>query len=198
MSTREQTGNVGSVTSGVIRTSERSGAMYEPGAGSYGALGSCRRSGSPPEPSLDIGHVDQEAALTTKQFLGVPLEWSTPLTLGRLRYAWRRYARSGITVGEVLSQVRVHPVLVCIRHIYAEGLTEEASLALGSLLAEGTGAPYQLPDQNPSDRTFAYIMEEVETVDRMATYVLHSAPRGPQRFVLAEVAGLYVSHRPYA
>ena len=171
--------------------------MYEPVAGSHGACRSCRRPGSRPEPSPDMGHVEQETALTTTQWLGVPLERSTPLPLGRLRYAWRRYARSGITVGEVLSQVQVRPDLLRIHQVYVEVLTEEASLALGRLLAAGTGAPYQLPDEIPSDRTFAYSIEEVEYVDRMATYVFHPDPGGLERFVLAEVAGLYVSPRPY-
>ena len=198
MLNHEQLGEVGSVPSGVIRASGRGGAVYEPVPGSYWACGSCPRHGSPPEPSPDIGRVDQETALTTTQWLGVPLEQSTPLPLGRLWYAWRRYTRSGITVGEVLSQVPVRPDLLRIRQIYGKGLTEEASLALGRLLAEGTGAPYQLPDEIPSDRTFAYSIEEVEYVDRMATYTFHLNRWCPQWFVLAEVVGLYVSPRPYA
>lgn len=112
MSTREQPGDVGTGPSGVVPTSGRGSALYEPVAGSYGLCESCGRPWSPPEPSPDIGHVDQEEARTTMQWLGVPLERSPPLPLGRLKYAWRRYARPGNTVGEALSQARVRPDLL--------------------------------------------------------------------------------------
>ena len=48
------------------------------------------------------------------------------------------------------------------------------------------------------DRTFAYSIAEVLYVDRMGSFLSQSGQADPRRFVLREVAGLYVSPRPYA
>ena len=135
------------------------GWSYCPAAGSYGAFGSCRRPGPLPASTRRCGAVGEEVADTSTQWLGAPLERSIPLSLHCLAFAWRRHARSGITVGELLSQGSLRPELLRIRTIYAGGHSEEASLTLGRLLAEGDGAPYQLPDEIPGDRTFAFSVE---------------------------------------
>ena len=99
---------------------------------------------------------------------------------------------------ELLSKVSLRPDLLRIRTIYEGGHSEEASLALERLLAEGDGVPYQLPDEIPGDRTFAFSVEEVEYVDHMSTYLFLRGPRGPPRFVLPEIMRLYVSPCPRA
>ena len=57
---------------------------------------------------------------------------------------------------------------------------------------------HQIPDAIPGDRNFAYCLAEVEYVDRMAKFWFGSDRSGRCRFILSEVAGLYVSRRPYA
>ena len=174
------------------------GWAYHPVEGSYGAFGSCRRPRPLPASTRRCGAVGEEVADTSTDWLGAPLERSIPLPLHRLAFAGRRRARSGISVGELLSKGSLRPDLLRIRTIYEGGHSGEASLALGRLLAEEDGAPYQLLDEIPGDRTFAFSVEELEYVDRMATYLFLRGPRGPPRFVLPEITGLYVSPRPRA
>lgn len=120
-----------------------------------------------------------------------------PLPLNRMTYTWRRHARSGITVGELLSRVPLRPDLLRIRTVYESSLTEEAYLGLWHLLGEG-GAPHQLPYEIPGDRTSAYSVEEVEYVDRMSTYLFHGGPRESPRFIHPGMAGLLLSPRLHA
>ena len=65
-------------------------------------------------------------------------------------------------------------------------------------MAEGADVGYQLPDELPGDRTFAYSVAGVIYVDRMGALLVGSAQGDPRRFVLSGVAGMYVSPRPYA
>ena len=132
------------------------------------------------------------------EWFGVPLERSTPLPLDRLKFPWCRYARSGITVGELLARETLRPDLLRVRRVYEAGRGEEASLMLGRLLAEGDGAAYQTPAAIVGDRSFAYSLAEVEYVDPMADYLLDRDQTSPREFVLSTVAGLYVSPRPFA
>ena len=139
-----------------------------------------------------------EAMDPSGEWFRVPLERSTPLPLDRLKFPWCRYARSGITVGELLARETLRPDLLRVRKVYEAGRGEEASLVLVRLLAEGDRAAYQIPAAIVSDRTFAYSLAEVEYVDRMADYLHNRDPKSPREFVLSTVAGLYVSPRPFA
>ena len=106
--------------------SQREGAWltYQPRLGSYAACSSCRCPGS---------------ASTPTQLFGSAMERSAPLPLHRLQYDWQQYARSGVTVAEILSRACRRPDLVRIRRIHEAGLVDEASVALRRLLAEGGG-----------------------------------------------------------
>ena len=73
----------------------------------------------------------------------------------------------------------------------------EATSALDRLLAEGEDSAYQVPDEIPGDRTFAFSPAEAEYVDVMASALFGGFRRGPAPFVLSEIVGLYVSPRPY-
>ena len=101
-------------------------------------------------------------------------------------------------MNELLSRERRRPDLLRVRRLYEAGGTEEASLMLGRLTADGVGAAYQISDAICSERTFAYIASEVYYVDQMASYLSDPDRRDPHRFILAAVPGLYVSPRPYA
>ena len=76
-----------------------------------------------------------------------------------------------------------------------------ASAGLGSglerLMAEGDGVGYQLPDDLPGDRKFAFSVAEAEFVERMGAFLSSPGQEGPPRFILSEVAELYVLPRPY-
>ena len=164
--------------------SQREGAWltYQPRLGSYAACGSHRCPGSPSTPT---------------QLFGSAMERSVPLRLHRLQYDWQQYARSGVTVAELLSRPCLRPDLVRIQRIHEAGLVDEASFALRRLLKEGGGVAYQIPDGISSDRTFAYSIEEAEYVDRMAFHLFREGPWDLNRFVLPEDKGLYVCPCPY-
>lgn len=65
-------------------------------------------------------------------------------------------------------------------------------------MANGSGIGYQLPDELPGDQKFVYRVAEVIYFDRMLALLAGSAQVDPQRFVLSEVAHLYVFTRSYA
>lgn len=92
----------------------------------------------------------------------------------------------------------MRPDFVRILKIRAAGLIDQAAAALVRLMAEGDGAGYQIPSEIPCDRLFAYSVAEAEYVDRMASALFVADRGGSQRFVLGEVAELYVCLRPYA
>ena len=164
-----------------------------------------------PKDSASLGAFCQPAAITgfaaeegaggfgsCTDWFGESCEGSVPLPLSRLQYPWGRHARSGVTVAELLARPGLRPDLLRIRRIHEAGLVDESMSALRRLMAEGGCIPYQIPDAIPVDRTFAYSLAEVEYVDRMATFLFGRDRSGPRRFILSEVAGLYVSPRPYA
>ena len=91
-------------------------------------------------PPLRTVRSGEGASDTPSEWFGVPLERSTPLPLDRLKFSWCRYARSGVTVGELLARETLRPDLLRVRKVYEAGRGEEASLMLGLLLAEGDGA----------------------------------------------------------
>ena len=134
---------------------------------------------------------------TTQRF-GTAMTSSMPLPVGRLRLPWRRYARAGIILAELLSRDSLRPDLMRVRRVYEAGRVAEAGLVLARLTGEGGGVPYQIPDAIPCDRTFAYNIGEVFYVDCMAKHPVGRAPVAPRRFILSEVEELYVSPHPYA
>ena len=177
---------------------ERPYAPYQARAGSYGALGSYRSPSDLPVKTrvrLDVG---AELADDTTQWFGTPPKRSMALPVEHLRFPWRRHARSGITPAELLSRESLRPDLMRVRRMYEAGLVDEASLVLDVLTSEGGGLTYQIPDAIPWDRTLAYSIGEDTHVDLMAEFLFDRVPGVPRRFMLSEVAELYVSPRPYA
>ena len=133
-----------------------------------------------------------------KGLLGVPLQRSTPLPVRELQYPWTRFARVGITVGELLATPSLRPDLAWIRKISEVGLADQSELALSRLLAEGDGVAYQIPDEIAGDRTFTFRIDEERYVGQMAAYLAGADPDPSVRFILSEVPGLYVYPRPFA
>ena len=172
--------------------------FYEPAAGSYGACGSCRCPGPPTEGIVPGQDEEVEGAASVTRWFGSSRERSLPLPLSRLLYPGRRHARTGVTVSELLTRACLRPDLLRIRRIHEAGLVTEATSALDRLLAEGEDSAYQVPDEIPGDRTFAFSPAEAEYVDVMASALFGGFRRGPAPFALSEIVGLYVSPRPYA
>ena len=104
---------------------------------------------------------------------------SMPLPVEQLRFPWRRYARAGITLAELLSRDSLRPDLMRVRRVYEAGRVDEAGLVLARLTGEGGGVPYQIPDAIPFDRTFAYNIGDVFYVDRMAEHLVGRLPGAP-------------------
>ena len=155
----------------------------------------------PPVPDEDAvrgSSVTGERDDSTTKWFGSPLERSAPLPVKPLRFPWRRFACSEVTVSELLSHDRLRPDLLRVSRVNEAGGIEEASLMLGRLVASDVGAAYQIPDAIRSERTFAYSAGEVHYLDQIASYLSDPVRGGPRRFVLAAVPGLYVSPRPYA
>lgn len=103
-----------------------------------------------------------------------------------------------MTVGELLYHNRVRPELLHMGGVYEAAETEEASLMLGWLTAEGVGAASQILDTIRNERTFENSLREADYVDQMSAYLSDPDYSGPRRFILAGVSGLYVSPRLYA
>ena len=82
---------------------------------------------------------------------------------------------TGITIAEVISSAWLRPDLARVYKLYEAGGSEEASSTLCRLMAEGAGVGYQLPDELPGDRTFAYSVAEVIYVERMGALLVGSA-----------------------
>ena len=148
-------------------------------------------SGAPP-PTVSEG----ERASATEWFGTTALE-SIPLPLSRLQYPWRLHVRKGVCVEEILNRTWLRPDLARVCKIHSAGAGPGARLALERLMAEGDGFGYQLLDDLPGDRTFAFSVAEVEFVDRMGAFLFGPGQESPPRFVLSEVAGRYVLPRPY-
>ena len=134
----------------------------------------------------------------TTQWCGTAMAHSMPLPVEQLRFPWRRYARAGITLAELLSRDSLRPDLMRGRRVYGAGRVYEAGLVLARLKGDGRGVPYQIPDAIPCHMTFAYNIGKVLYVDRMAERLVGRLPGAPRRFILSEVEELYVSPLPYA
>ena len=176
----------------------RTSASYQPRPASYGAWGSCRQPGLLPQKTQGILDAGAELADNTTQWFGTAMARSKPLPVASSRFPWRRYARAGITLAELLSRDFLRPDLMCVCRVYEADRVDDAGLILARLTGEGGGVPYQIPDAIPCDRTLAYTVGEVFYVERMAEHLFSRAPGAPRWFVLSEVEELYVSPPLYA
>ena len=102
-----------------------------------------------------------------------------------------------MTVSELLTRACLRPNLLRICRVHEAGLAGKEASSL-SLLAEGQGSPYQVPNEVPGDRTFAFSPAEAPYMDGMASALFCRVQRGLGPFVLSVIAGLYVSPRLYA
>ena len=152
------------------------------------------RSGGAARSAVEAG---LEERFCVTRWLGSPSLGAPLLRVRDLRYPWRRRARSGVTVEGIASRTRLRPDLARVLKVYHAGGMEETSLVLRRLMTEGDGAGYQLPDELPGDRAFAYSDAEVQYVDRMGWFLFGLGQGGARRFVLPEVTGLYVFPRLY-
>ena len=143
-------------------------------------------------------HGEAEGAGSVTRRFGRSWEGFVTLSLGQLRFPWHRYARTGVTVSELLTRTCFRPDLRGIRRAYEAGLAEEAVSSVGRLLAEGEGGAYQVPDEIPGDRIFAFRSAEAEYVHGMASVLFGKVQRVPEPFMLPGIAGLYISPCPYA
>ena len=78
----------------------------------------------------------------------------------------------------MISSAWLRPDLIRVYKVYEAGGSEEASSALCRLMAEGAGVGYQLSDELPGDRTFAYSVAEVIYVERMGARTLGGVGAG--------------------
>ena len=74
-----------------------------------------------PETALAMVISSREVDVDTHEWFEDPLEQSTPLPLDRLRFSWCRHARTGISVGELLSREHLRPDLSRVRKLYEAG-----------------------------------------------------------------------------
>ena len=149
------------------------------------------------EPVLPSSFHGEGESPSATRWLGVVGRGSAPLRR-RAAVPLATTSRSGVTVEEVAFCAWLRLDLARVFKIYEAGGVLEASSSLHRFMAECGGSRYQLPDELARDRTFAYSIAGVLYVDQMGSFLSDAGQADPRRFVLPEVAGIYVSPRPYA
>ena len=124
-------------------------------------MGICRQPGVLPQKTRGILDAGAQLIYDTTQWFGAAMTCSMPLPVERLRFSWRRYARAGITLAELLSRDSLRSDLMRVRRVYEAGRVDEAGLVLALSTGEGGGVPYQITGAIPCDRTFVYNIGEI-------------------------------------
>ena len=158
----------------------------------YAASGSCAVPGYPYEGVEPTSSLERFAS--SSKWLGRANAEGPPLCKDTLSYEWETFPRTDVSLSEVLAVVRPRLDLRRFQLLAERSVPEAVAPAWKTFF--GRGHAYQVPEEIPCDRTFAFSVEEVAYVDKAARLLFGTIGPVSDVFPLSEIVGLHTHPCP--